>query len=155
MDTITLRKINPADEIFLRAVYASTRAEELALVDWADAQKEAFLQMQFNAQRSHYETHYPGADFLVILRDDEAVGRLYLGRLSAEFRIIDIALLPQFRAQGIGSKLLNDIIAEAKAAGKPVTIHVERFNRALRLYQRLGFAVVEEGPIYLLMRKEP
>lgn len=154
-DTLTFRRITPQDESFLRAVYASTRAAELALVNWTQAQKEAFLQMQFNAQRTHYTTHYPDADFLIIEKAGESAGRLYLARLPEELRIMDIALLPQHCGQGIGTELLGDIITEARAAGKPVRIHVERFNPALRLYQRLGFAVIEDGPIYLFMEKTP
>jgi ribosomal protein S18 acetylase RimI-like enzyme len=109
--------------------------------------------MQFDAQHRHYRQHYPGADFLVILRDAQPIGRLYLARLPDEFRVIDIALLPQHRRAGIGTALLRNILNEAAATGKPVRLHVERFNPALRLYQRLGFTMVEEGQIYLLMER--
>jgi ribosomal protein S18 acetylase RimI-like enzyme len=154
-ETLTLRKITPPDESFLRVVYASTRTEELAQVDWNETQKDAFLQMQFDAQHAHYQTHYPTAEFLIIERAGEAIGRLYLARLPDEFRLIDIALLPQHRGQGIGSHLLRRILKEAEAAGKPVRIHVERTNPALHFYQRLGFQVIESGPIYLRMEKLP
>jgi hypothetical protein len=56
-------------------------------------------------------------------------------------RIVDIALLPQYCNRGIGTTLLRDLQSEAAAAGKPLRIHVERFNPALRLYQRLGFTL--------------
>lgn len=139
--------------MFLREVYASTRAAELALVNWSDAERNAFLQVQFNAQHRHYQQHYPTADFLIILRDVEPIGRLYLARLTNEFRLIDIALLPKYRRAGLGTRLLQSILNEASVAGKPVRLHVERFNPALRLYQRLGFTVLEEGQIYLLMER--
>jgi len=42
-----------------------------------------------------------------------------------------------------------------RAAGRPVTLHVERLNPALRLYQRLGFRIEEESPFYLLMAWRP
>jgi ribosomal protein S18 acetylase RimI-like enzyme len=154
-DTIAFRLINPGDEAFLRAIYASTRAEELAVLDWSDQQKEAFLRMQFDAQHRHYQSHFPQAEFLIILENGEPVGRLYLARNPDAFRIIDIALLPQHRGKGIGGTLLKNILHEAAQSGTPVRIHVERNNRALRLYQRLGFEIIEEGPVYLRMEKRP
>ncbi len=45
--TISLRPITAEDVDFLYRVYASTRADEMKLVDWDDAQKRAFLEMQF------------------------------------------------------------------------------------------------------------
>jgi ribosomal protein S18 acetylase RimI-like enzyme len=152
---ITLRPTTPDDQDFLYRVYASTRQEELAQVDWDEAQKAGFLQMQFDAQRRYYEENYPRAQFQVILLDGEPAGRLYVDRRAAEIRIMDIALLSVFRSQGIGSHLLNDILTEGQARGLPVTIHVERFNPALRLYERLGFQPVEDKGVYYLMKWSP
>jgi ribosomal protein S18 acetylase RimI-like enzyme len=151
----TLRSIKPGDEPFLREVYAASRQEELALTGWAETQKEAFLRMQFDAQHHHYQTHYPGADFSIVLEGDQPIGRLYVDRGTKEFRIIDIALLPAWRGQGLGTRLIEDILGEAGKAGKPVRIYVERFNRARSLYQRLGFQAVEEGPVYSFMERLP
>jgi GNAT superfamily N-acetyltransferase len=150
---LTFRPIRPGDEPFLLEVYASTRAEELAQVDWTPAQKEDFLRMQFDAQHRHYQAHYPGAMFAIVLQGESPIGRLYLYRGLREFRVIDIALLPAHRGAGVGTRILTEILHEAAQAGKPVSIHVERFNRARALYQRLGFETIEEGPVYLLMRK--
>jgi predicted GNAT family acetyltransferase len=91
----------------------------------------------------------------VIEMDGEAVGRLYVARWPEEIRIIDIALLPQHRNGGIGSSLLADLCREAAAAGKPVTIHVERFNPALGLYHRLGFVPIADKGVYLLLQWSP
>ncbi len=154
-DSLAFRAILPADEPFLREVYASTRAEEMAMVDWPAAQKEAFLRMQFDAQHRHYQAHFPAASFMIILRDGQAAGRLYLDRAENEFRIIDIALLPAHRGVGCGTRVLAAILEEATRARKPVRIHVERFNRALNLYRRLGFGIAEEGPVYLFLENAP
>jgi ribosomal protein S18 acetylase RimI-like enzyme len=136
-------------------VYASTRAEELAVVPWDDAQKEAFLRSQFEAQDAWYREHYADASFDVILVDGQPAGRLYVLRRDAEIRIVDIALLPEYRGNGIGTTLLRDLLAEADAAGKRVTIHVERFNPALRLYERLGFCIAEDKGVYLFLERPP
>src|SRR4051812_13241924 len=106
---LTFRAITDADLPFLPRPYASTRMEELAVTDWSDAQKAAFLQSQFDAQHSHYQQHYQGSDFFVIKRAGIAVGRLYLARWTSEHRIVDIALLPEHRGRGLGGALLTDL----------------------------------------------
>jgi ribosomal protein S18 acetylase RimI-like enzyme len=148
---ISLRPITPEDDSFLAQVYASSRAEELALTGWSEEQKAEFCRRQFDAQRAYYATNYPEASFQVIERDGVPVGRLYVARWEKEIRIVDITLLPEFRGAGIGTKLLRDLQEEAGATGKALTIHVERFNRALELYQRLGFREIEDKGVYLLM----
>ncbi len=149
----TLRPIAPADEGFLYEVYAGTRAAELALVDWDAARQAAFLRMQFAAQHRSYQEHYPAANFSIILVGGEPVGRLYVARWPDEIRIIDIALLPAHRNRGIGTALLQALLAEADAAGSRVTIHVERFNLALRLYERLGFRPAVDRGVYWLTER--
>jgi GNAT superfamily N-acetyltransferase len=152
---ISLRPIGADDMGFLCRVYISTREEELAITDWSAVQKEAFLMMQFKAQHAYYQEHYPGAAFQVILREGQPIGRLYLDRWSTELRIVDIALLPKYRGQGIGTTILEAILSEGQRLGLPVSIHVERFNPAMRLYTRLGFRQIEDKGVHYLMEKTP
>ena len=151
---LVFRPITDADLPFLARLYASTRMEELAVTDWSDAQKTAFLKSQFDAQHLHYQKHYAGSEFFVIERGAQAVGRLYLARWRSEHRIVDIALLPEFRRGGFGTALLSDLLDEAARAGKAVTIHVEKYNPAMSLYRRLGFIAAGEEGAYDLMRWE-
>jgi ribosomal protein S18 acetylase RimI-like enzyme len=146
-----LRSIRPDDDAFLLALYASTREQELAVLPWDAAQKAAFLRMQFDAQHAQYQEVYGGAAFDVILVDGQPAGRLYVARKEEEIRIVDIALMPEFCNRGIGTTLLRGLQAEAAAAGKPLRIHVERFNPALRLYERLGFREIADRGVYLFM----
>ena len=111
--------------------------------------------MQFDAQDAWWREHYAQASFDVILVDGEPAGRLYVLRGESEIRIVDIALLPEQRGNGVGSSLLRDLLAEADAAGKSVTIHVERMNPALRFYERLGFSVAEDKGVYLFLERAP
>jgi ribosomal protein S18 acetylase RimI-like enzyme len=152
---VALRPVEPGDEAFLYRVYASTREEELARTGWDETQKTAFLRMQFDAQSRYYKEHYPGAEFSVILSSGHPAGRLYVARLPEEIRLVDIALLPEHRGMGIGTRLLNDLISESEESGRLLSIHVERFNPALRLYERLGFRTVEDKGVYLLMERAP
>ena len=151
--SITLRPIHVGDEEFLYGVYASTRQEELAQTGWSEAQIDTFLRQQFDAQSRHYGEHYQEASFDVILADGHPVGRLYVARWPEEIRIVDVALLPEYRNAGIGTKLLEDLISESEASAKTLSIHVERFNPALRLYRWLGFRQKADKGVYLLMER--
>ncbi len=156
--SISFRPITPDDMPFLLRVYGSTREEEMAMVvDWTPEQKAAFVRSQFEAQHGWYQDHYQGegASFDVVLVDGVPAGRLYVHRRESEIRLVDITLLPEFRGTGTGSALLRDLLAEGEAAGKRVTIHVEVFNPAMRLYERLGFLPVEERGPYRLMEWKP
>ncbi len=147
----SLRETVAGDTEFLYRVYASTRAEELAMTNWSDAQKEQFCRMQFQAQTTDYRANYPEARHSIIECGGTPVGRLIVERMEREICIIDIAILPEARGSGIGTRFLRELMDEAAAAGKALSIHVEKFNRALRLYQRLGFRPIEDKGIYLLM----
>ena len=149
---VALRPEVAADLPFLQALYRSTREAELERTQWPEAQKTQFIELQFRAQRSHYHQHYPDALWLILEQQGDAIGRLYLERWSAEHRIIDIALQPQWRGQGIGQALLLDVIDEAMIAGKAVGIHVEKQNPAMSLYLRLGFRCVEDKGVYDLLK---
>ena len=140
-----------ADREFLAALYASTRDEELRAVDWSEEDKARFLRQQFEAQDRHYREHYPGASLDVICDAEAPVGRLYVYRTPAEVRLMDIALVPAYRGQGIGSRLVADLLAGAAAERQKVTLHVEPWNPAKRLYDRLGFRVLEERGAYVFM----
>ncbi len=154
--SVSLRPIAPEDMPFLLRLYRSIREDELAMiVDWTDEQKDWFVLMQFNGQHTWYQEHYVGASFDIILVDGEPAGRLYVHRREKEIRLVDISLLPELRNRGLGTSLLRDLFAEAEAAGKPLTIHVEKFNPAMRLYQRLGFTCIGGTGPYDLMEWRP
>jgi ribosomal protein S18 acetylase RimI-like enzyme len=153
---VSFRPIAPDDMDFLLRVYHSTREEELAMiVDWTAEMKDAFIRQQFNAQHIWYQEHYVGAEFQVILVDGVPAGRLYVHRRPKEIRLVDIAFLPPFRGGGLGSSILRDLLTEGEQAGKPVTIHVEIYNPAMRLYESLGFRPIEERGPYRLMEWRP
>ncbi len=145
---VSLRPAQPQDKPFLFQVYASTRTDELALVSWTAEQKQAFLQMQFDAQRDSYALEYPNAAWHIIEEAENPIGRLIVNRAADQILLMDIALLPEYRNRGIGTALIQDLMVEARRDGKPLHLHVEPFNPAFKLYQRLGFAKVGEVGIY-------
>lgn len=148
---VRLRPVAPADYDFLLSVYASTRAEEMKLVPWDDAQRHAFIKMQFDSQQQHYGSNFPNARHDVIEQAERAVGRLYVLRTDEFIRILDITLLPEFRNAGLGTPIIKDLMNEAAAEHKPLRIYVESFNPSLRLFERLGFQKAHEEGMHFLM----
>jgi ribosomal protein S18 acetylase RimI-like enzyme len=144
MTRITLRPATFEDTPFCLRVYASTRAEEMALVNWTSEQKDSFLLMQFRAQAEHYRLHYPTAVYQIIEREGVRVGRLITERKPDQLLLMDIALLPQYRNSGIGTGLIQQLMDEAAQKGTPLVLRVEFFNPVIRLYTRLGFTRTRE-----------
>ncbi len=151
-----LRPLGALDEEFSFQVYASTRAGEMKLVDWGDEQKTAFLRMQFNAQRQHYHLHYPQALWQVIEQETHGIGRLVTDDSDPQvFLLMDIALLTEYRGQGVGTAILQGLLQVANSKNKVSSLHVEPNNPALNLYRRLGFVVCGQSGFYLEMKRQP
>ena len=142
---VSLRPESPADEGFLYAVYASTREDELALTNWDESMRRAFLNQQFSAMRQGYRSMFPAGDFLIIELDGQPVGRIVINRGEHEVRVVDLALLPAERNQGIGTRLMRQVCASAE---KPVRLCVLKNNRARTWYERLGFKLFGEQGVY-------
>jgi ribosomal protein S18 acetylase RimI-like enzyme len=148
---VTLRPMNDDDLPFVAELYASTRREELAQTGWPAEVQEAFLRQQHEAQHSHYSLHHADAEWLIVERSGVPIGRLYLREEPQRYHVIDISLLPESRGQGVGGSILRDTIDHASSFGKQVSIRVEKFNPARKLYERHGFRVIEDQGIYDLM----
>jgi ribosomal protein S18 acetylase RimI-like enzyme len=153
---VTLRRVTKGDEEFLLRVYASTREQELAQVEWGEGQKEAFLRQQSAAQRSEYGARFPDAEYDVILLDGRPAGRIWVGRDDAQIRLLDIALLPEARNRGVGTALLRALVEESRASGRKLRHMVFVLNPdATRFYERLGFVPIEEFGAYVHMEWRP
>ena len=144
---IDLRPFQLADKSFLYKLYSDTRADELAAWNWSEEQQDAFLKQQFVAQQRSYDA-LPNADHQIILKDGRPIGRIIVIRNDEEIRLVDVALLAEWRNQGIGTSLIQALLSEAKSDGKPMKLQVLNTNRAIRLYQRMGFEIVGENGMY-------
>ena len=113
------------------------------------------MSMQFNAQRQQYDGSYPEAENSIVLRDDHPIGRILVDRKGHDITLVDVALLPEHRNAGIGSALVQRLLAQAIVAKKPVRLHVLKSNPALRLYERLGFSRVSDESMYFEMIFQP
>lgn len=144
----TLRPETPADLPFARELFATTRPLERQMWQNGEDAWLTFMAQQLDAQEKHYRAHFPDVTIDILERDGRDVGRLCLCLLPGEVRVMDIALIPEIRDQGLGSALLRAIMDEAARRGLAVRLHVESFNRAYGLYQRLGFRQLEDKGVY-------
>jgi ribosomal protein S18 acetylase RimI-like enzyme len=147
------------DREFLAQLYATTRSEELDAAGFPFEQRAAFCRMQFEAQQKHYELYFARAvDQLIVLSESpqaELIGRELVARAADEIFLVDIALLPAYRGQGIGSVLLNRLFEQSAQQQCPVRLYAVQGSRAQQLYQRHGFRVMEEEGLHFLMERNP
>lgn len=154
--TISLRPVEALDRHFLFELYAHTRLDEVAAFGWSDAEQAAFLRMQFEARQNAYRLQYPESKDYVVMRDDQPMGRLITDQSNDPIIIVDIAIAPQFRRQGVASHLIKNLQVEALAKDRDILLRVDKQNvGALEFYRNLGFEVTGENQImYSMLWKE-
>lgn len=153
--SLKLQPISNSDMSFLYKVYRSTRIEEMKLTNWSSGEIEKFLEMQFILQHKQYMENYKQASFDLIIYNTLPIGRLYINRYDNEIRIIDIALLSEYRRIGIGNRIMNHIIKESECKNLPISLHVEYNNPAMSLYKHLGFEPEKNLGVCIFMKRFP
>lgn len=139
------------DDSGLLEVFAAVRGPELALSGIDAAQLSGLLRMQLELQQRAYVARYPDAMHGIVEVDGVIGGQLRVARGADEIVLIDIALLPSFQGQGLGTRLISELIEEATRAGVPLRLCVRPDNRARGLYRRLGFQEVAQTPTQIDM----
>ena len=152
---LSFRPVETADRDFLLTLFASAREKELEAINWDNNRRQAFLTMQFDAQQTHYQRHFPEREHQIILLDNRLIGMTDIVRTAEEIRVLDIILRPENRNFGIGTGLIRDLLAEADGSGKPVRLYVEKFNPAQRLYARFGFTIIDDTGVNYHMQRLP
>ncbi len=154
LGAMALRPRAEGDAGLLLALYAATRQAELAMTDWDDEQRRAFLAMQLRAREQHRDATRPHADLAMVTLEGTAIGQLDLHRAEA-IEVLEIALIPGLQGRGLGTALLGLVLAEADERGIPTRLHVEDGNPARRLYERLGFVAVGVTGFHVAMERPP
>ena len=87
-----------------------------------------------------------------MLVDGLAVGLLRVSERESAVFIDQVEIVPDYQGRGIGTALINDLLAR----GRPVDLGVLKVNvDARRLYERLGFRVTGDTETHYHMRAEP
>ncbi|RUL63396.1 GNAT family N-acetyltransferase [Dyella dinghuensis] len=147
------RSAEQGDVDFMRRLYETLRADEMALIAWPENTRASFLDSQFVLQHRHFTTHFEHAEFLVLEHAGTSIGRLYLLRAPPRWLIVDIGLLPTWQNHGLGGALIQQLQQEARnARAQGLSLHVRLDNpRAHALYLRLGFQNEGVDGMHLLM----
>ncbi len=155
MQDILLKKRTENDSEFFMRLFAEIKSSELRLDTWPEPIRTQMIRMQFNAYERCMNTEFPNNIDYLILYQSEKAGRLQLNNDEMGIRIINISLVPAYRNKGIGAKIISDLMLEANQKNKQVLLDVDKINRALNLYSRLGFKIVQENEIRYSMAYTP
>lgn len=151
-----VRPTLPEDEPFVYQLIRQVMYDQLLAHLWDPTYREALLDLQVRAKAGSYTVVHPRADHAIIMLDDKAVGRLLIDRAGSCYHLVDISVLPKYRSAGIGTRIVLGLCMEAEMMGKNVRLYVSITNpRAIELYKRLGFRVIEDRFTDLLMEKTP
>lgn len=132
---INLRSISNNDFEFIYDVTKRTMKTyvELTWKKWDDEQQRTLI----------YDCIDVSADQIIQL-DGQDVGCLAVERHPTHLQLAKLYLLPQFQRCGIGTFLLQQLIAEAKQRQLPLRLRVLAVNPAYQFYQQHGFVVKEQ-----------
>jgi len=139
---IAFRKAVPTDRPFVERVYFTTHRHIIeALFGWRGD----------DVERRKFEESYDEASTAIIVVQGEDVGWLTVRRRPDQLDLDSIYLRGESQRQGIGTRIICDLIREAAAAGVPLRLSTAKINDARRLYQRLGFRTTGEDELKFYM----
>jgi ribosomal-protein-alanine N-acetyltransferase len=94
------------------------------------------------------ELSKPSSISLAALQDDQIVGYVICARYDEAFHIMDIAVDPEHRREGVASALLDGVLERAgEDANYTLEVRVSNLG-AVALYERYGFQAVGTRPRY-------
>ncbi|MEX4002528.1 GNAT family N-acetyltransferase [Paraburkholderia sp. EG285A] len=138
----TLRAATPADEPFLFELRRATMTGHLERAGESTDEDAHWARLRYR---------YDDAN--VICCGSERLGLFKFFRDPDEWTIVQIQILPEHQGRGIAAQLLGDFLRQADDARVPVKLSVLKGNRAISLYERFGFQVVDATDTSLLMRR--
>ena len=154
-ESITTRSVKPEDQSFLVELYKSSRGDDLRGLGWDEQRISEFLDMQYEALQSFYDSDYREAADELILLEDKPIGRLLIESRPHEIRCIDLGLLPEYRERGLGTGIIQKLQEKARRDNQPLRLQVIRFSRAVNLFDRLGFVRTSETGTHFQMEWTP
>lgn len=152
---VSLQPISESDLPFLFELYVSSRAEEFKHSGWSSEELNNFLKKQFELQHTQYMQNYNNPTFDLIQLEQKNIGRLYVNRDNEDIRIIDIAVMPDYRQKGVAKFLMESLIREAAQKSAILSLHVEHNNPILDWYAHLGFKPIRDVGVYKYMTLTP
>jgi ribosomal protein S18 acetylase RimI-like enzyme len=150
---ISLRPATPDDEVFVRQLVIAAIAAELAAWAWPEQMRDSLLDLQYKVRQQGIAGNYPSADSSIVLREDQPVGRTVVMRSEQEIHLVDIAVMAEHQSVGIGTAVFAKLFEESDLTCRPVRLNVNVTNRAVRLYERIGFQRVGGDEVQHFMER--
>jgi ribosomal protein S18 acetylase RimI-like enzyme len=147
-EDLALRHVQAQDQAFIDDLYATTREDLQALGCEASALTQ-LIRMQQQLQTMGYQQMYPQATYWLLTQHTQPIGRLVINQTPSEIRLVDWALVPQARGQGVGLLLLHKLQEMASQEACALHLSVRKDNSAAhRLYYRAGFSTWREDALF-------
>lgn len=146
------------DQPFLYELFRGHVTAELAGLLLDPSTREGLIRMQFAAQTKSYRAGFPDARFDILERAGAPVGRMVVdaGNATEPACIVDFALLPACRGQGLGSAILAAVLDRLAPAGRPVRCKVLAHNEpSIRMCRRVGFTEIGQVLPFLQLEWRP
>jgi GNAT superfamily N-acetyltransferase len=153
--SVFFRPVTAQNRDLLLRIYASTRERELALVPWDAGQKSLFLQHQFAAQNQHYGTHFPEAEYSIVVHNGEDAGRILITRDPARIHVLEFTVLPEHRGCGIGTEIVRWLQEEARSKALPLTTYLDQLSDSQAWLEKRGFTRISDEGMHYKMQWKP
>ncbi len=136
---------------------------EKAHIPAISALEEKLFSAPWDAESLQSELENPLSLWLVAMDADTLAGYIGSQSVLGESDMMNLAVAPAYRRQGIGRMLVERLIAALSAENHCLTLEVRASNEpAIRLYEAMGFLPVGRRPRYykrppedaLILRKD-
>lgn len=152
---VSLRPMRAQDQPVVLSIFSACRSGPFRQAGLPETMIDSLMAQQCDAQHAQYRQSFPDADYDLVMHHGEVIGYLFALRGPDRHVLVDIALRPERSGMGIGSALVEALLAEAEAAGQKVSAHVAREGRAWALWQRMGFQVVGDDGVHYAIEWSP
>jgi GNAT superfamily N-acetyltransferase len=127
---------------------------QMAIIIWDTAYKDilskdqlAYMHHKMNSVEALTKLIDDGHQFIISYEDDVAKGYACFKIYTDKARIEKIYVLPDQHKKGIGKLMMDYIIEKAKIDVNIVELNVNRQNKAVDFYKKVGFEIVREADI--------
>jgi ribosomal protein S18 acetylase RimI-like enzyme len=153
---VYLRRADETDASFLFDLFRGHTSSRLRIGGLPEGVIEQLVMMQYRARTQSFRDRFPDACWSVIEAAGLPIGELIVTGEPDALYVVDIALDPSHRQQGIGCALMRTVMAAGAARGGVRAMVMTGNEASLRMFRRLGFSEIRhEDGVYLEMRWPP
>ena len=127
-----IRRARRDEFAFAEKIYIdSMRSLMIGLGPWDEVERRAALRRSFKAD-----------DVNIISVKGMDIGWMQVSERDTDYNLAQVQLIEEYCGRGIGTRLITDLLRRARTEGRTVSLSAVRTNRAIALYERLGFRII-------------